>query len=229
MEPDGTLTRMKQDWNERARKDAEFFIAKTTGAEAFEASARDDVRALVSGIESAITPSARILEMGCGIGRLIKQLAPQVREIHGIDVSGEMIERAGVYLADLPNVHLHENTGSDLSDLETGSFDVVYSYLMFQHVPDQTVVERYLHEASRVLRPSGVFKFQIDGRGDRPLWRAYRSIRGHSSWRGALWTRSGIKAAVRRAGFDVIDCEVDPRKRGAMKHAYLWVTCVKAS
>ena len=32
---------MKQDWNERARSDAEFFIAKTQDSKAFDASAAD--------------------------------------------------------------------------------------------------------------------------------------------------------------------------------------------
>jgi SAM-dependent methyltransferase len=229
MDPDGTLSGMKQDWNERARTDAEFFIAKTQDPKAFDASAADDLANLLEGIESSVTADARVLDLGCGIGRLIKPLAPRVAELHGVDVSGEMIERARTYLADIPNVTLSENNGSDLSGLKTGMFDVAYSYLMFQHIPDSDIVEMYLREVNRVLKPGAAFKFQIDGRGDRIFWRVYRALRGHSSWRGALWTESGIVEAVGRAGFDVVDVRVDPRQHGAMRYAYLWVTCTKRS
>lgn len=229
MEPDLTLTRMKQDWNERARTDAEFFIAKTTGPEAFDASAAEDVDTLLQGVESFVTPTAKVLDLGCGIGRLIKLLAPRVGGLHGVDVSGEMIERARAYLADVPNVTLSENNGSNLAQLPDGSFDFAYSYLMFQHIPDRDIVETYLREAARVLKPGAAFKFQIDGRGDRIFWRAYRALRGHSSWRGALWTESGIVDASRKAGFEVVDRRVDPRHHGLMRYAYLWITCTKRS
>lgn len=227
MQEDATPTRMKQDWDERARKDAEFFIAKTSDPASFDASAEQDVASLLSGIESFITPTARVLDLGCGIGRLMKPLAPRVAGVHGVDVSGEMIERARTYLADLSNVTLTENSGADLSGLDSESFDFAYSYLMFQHIPERPVVETYLSEVARVLRPGGAFKFQIDARGERPFWRAYRAVRGHSSWRGVLWTREGITEATKKAGFEVTDCRLDPRKRGAMRYAYVWVTCIK--
>lgn len=218
---------MKQDWNERAREDAEFFIAKTTDSDAFETSAEEDLAYLLRGIESSVTPDARVLDLGCGIGRLIKPLAARVRELHGVDVSGEMIARGRTYLAEIPNVQLHENNGSDLSELESDSFDLTYSYLMFQHIPERDIVKTYLREVHRVLRDGGVFKFQIDGRGDRLLWRLYRALRGHSSWRGALWKRAEIVAAAADAGFEVVDRRVDERERWVMRYAYLWVTCIK--
>lgn len=229
MEPDRTVDRMKQDWNVRAVKDAEFFIAKTTDHAAFDASAQADLTDLLNGIDGFVTRDARVLDLGCGIGRLIKPLAPLVGEIHGVDVSGEMIRRARSYLTDISNVVLHENSGSDLAGLDSSSFDLAYSYLMFQHIPDRDVVKAYLRETHRVLKVGGAFKFQVDGRGDRPLWRAYRALRAPSSWRGALWTRDGIVEATREAGLDVIDCAIDQRDRLLMRYAYLWVTCVKRS
>ncbi|HWL66558.1 MAG TPA: class I SAM-dependent methyltransferase [Actinomycetota bacterium] len=225
-EPDGIPARMKQDWNERARTDARYFIAKTTDGDAFEASAEEDIVVLLDGLDNILSPQARVLDVGCGIGRLMKPLAARVSEIHGVDVSGEMIQRAHRYLDGFPNVRLFENNGADLSSLD-GPYDFVYSYLMFQHIPDRSIVQRYLHEVDRVLKPGGVFRFQMDGRGDRPFWRAYRAVRSSSSWRGALWTRTAIIDAAQAAGFDVLDCRVDPRKKGLMRYAYVWVTCVK--
>ena len=218
---------MKKDWNERARTDARFFIAKTSGSAEFENSAVQDVVSLIAGLD--LSPDSRVLDLGCGIGRLIKPLAAKVGEIHGVDVSGEMIQRAREYLGDLSNVRLYENDGSDLSELRSDTYDFVYSYLMFQHIPDRAIVERYLSEVYRVTKVGGTFRFQIDGRGDRLFWRAYRAVRGHSSWRGVIWKRGAIAAATRDAGFEVVEHSVDTRKHGLMRYAYVWVTCVKRS
>ena len=224
---DRTASRMKQDWDERAREDARYFIAKTAGDDAFEASAADDLSMLTEGIGARLTPTSRVLDVGCGIGRLIKPLAPRVAEVHGVDVSGEMIARARDYLKDLPNVRLFENSGSDLDALDDEAYDFGYSYLMFQHIPDRDIVRGYLQEAFRVVKRGGIFRFQMDGRGDRWIWRLYRRLRGNSSWRGVLWTREQMIEAARAAGFEVLDVRVDPRSHGAMRYAYVWVTCSK--
>jgi hypothetical protein len=43
------------------------------------------------------------------------------------------------------------------------SFDLVYSYAVFQHIPSREVVLGYLAEARRVLKPGGILKCQING------------------------------------------------------------------
>ena len=50
----------------------------------------------------------RVLDIGCGIGRIEKYLAPRVGEMCAVDVSGRMIARARERLAGLPNVRLRE-------------------------------------------------------------------------------------------------------------------------
>jgi SAM-dependent methyltransferase len=161
--------RMRRDWNQRAREDANFYVAfgrRDQPAEEFFATASDVVRSLDRELRR-LRPRAdrawRALEIGCGPGRLIKPMSRRFGEIHGVDVSDEMIARARSNLADLPNAHVHHTQGSDLAEFASETFDFVYSYAVFQHIPSREVVFSYLRESCRVLRPGGIIRVQING------------------------------------------------------------------
>jgi SAM-dependent methyltransferase len=154
--------KMKADWDARAREDARFYIAADDfrSEEAFEASGQRDAALLTRGLEGFLRPHMRVLEIGCGIGRLLRVLAPRFREVHGVDVSGEMVRRGRERLRGCGNVFLHETSGVDLRAFAPRSFDFVYSYVTFQHVPE-AVVAAYCREAARVLARGGRFRFQV--------------------------------------------------------------------
>lgn len=105
----------------------------------------------------------RILEIGCGVGRMTRALAEVFGEVYAVDVSGEMIKLARAVVADKPNVHLYKNNGMDLSDLPAVEFDFAYSIVVFQHIPSKRIIENYVREVHRVLRPGALFKFQVQG------------------------------------------------------------------
>jgi SAM-dependent methyltransferase len=77
-----------------------------------------------------------------------------------------MIERGRLALADLDNVDLHVGNGHDLGDLPDESFEVCYSFVVFQHIPDPEVTCRYVTEMGRVLKPGGWALFQISDTPD---------------------------------------------------------------
>lgn len=154
--------KMKADWDQRAREDPRHYIA--TGAshseEAFDESARRDAALLLRGLEGFLAGRRHTaLEIGCGIGRMLRVLAPRFAELHGVDVSGEMVRQARERLHDLPHIFVHETNGLDLRPLRDASFGLVFSFLVFQHVP-ASVVAGYCREATRVLAPGGLFRFQ---------------------------------------------------------------------
>ena len=162
--------RMREDWNERARSDAKYFVA-------FGRRNQDEDEFFASGLDLALglTPQflrlpprpaprcRRALEIGCGLGRLMRPLSAHVGEIHGVDVSDEMVRGAHERLSALPNAHVHQGSGGDLAGFASESFDFVYSYAVFQHIPSREVIFGYLREAWRVLAPGGVFWFQANG------------------------------------------------------------------
>jgi SAM-dependent methyltransferase len=172
---------MREDWNRRAREDARFYIAcgrRAERTEDFAAGAIEVVRRIRRDIDwlplSRPRRERRFLEIGCGIGRLMRPLAADCGEIHGVDISDEMVRLGQDQLCDLPHAQLHVTTGSDLDAFADRSCDFLYSFAVMQHLPDVALFWRYWREILRVLRPEGVlalhFNSTLDGRTEFDSW-----------------------------------------------------------
>jgi SAM-dependent methyltransferase len=160
--------RMRDDWDSRALTAPRYFIAAGEQArteESFFQSGESNVREYIqSDLENICQGrdpgSMRIVEIGCGADRFTRALAAVFGEVHAIDVSPEMIRLAGESMGALPNVRLYVNNGADLSALPSSSFHFAFSFLVFQHIPEQSIVESYVREVHRVLVPGPI---QIPG------------------------------------------------------------------
>lgn len=154
--------RMQRDWDARARVNAAYFVdfgAWRTEEEIRFAGERD-AGLLVRGIPSDELATSEVLEIGCGIGRILLPLAERVRCAAGIDVSLEMLRIARERLEGTANVLLAHNDGTGTLSFRDSSFDLVFSCFVFEHVP-WTVTARYLDEAGRVLRQGGRLRIQF--------------------------------------------------------------------
>ena len=104
----------------------------------------------------AVNPAPRrVLDIGCGTGYLLRQLArqcPQATELAGIDPAPSMIE-AAVGLADDARLRFSTSVAERLP-FPNGSFDLVVSTTSFDHWSDQ---QAGLRECARVLVPGGRF------------------------------------------------------------------------
>lgn len=107
-----------------------------------------------------------VLEIGAGIGRLLVEMEDRFDELVGVDISPRVIELSHDYVAGHAKVELLLNDGSILP-FENERFDVVFSYIAFQHIPDRALVEKHIRESYRVLRPGGAFRFQVIHRSPR--------------------------------------------------------------
>ncbi|MBP1807416.1 class I SAM-dependent methyltransferase [Rubellimicrobium aerolatum] len=101
-----------------------------------------------------LPPEARVVEIGCGIGRVLATLAPHAAGITGLDVSPGMIAAARDRCAGLPNVTLAVTSGRDLP-LPDASADLVLAADVFPYLVDSGLAEAHLAESARVLRPGG--------------------------------------------------------------------------
>lgn len=109
----------------------------------------DDVVALAEPLD----PAAHCLDIGCGAGRVLRDLAPRVGRVVGLDPSPPLLARARerAEALGLGNASFVEGRSSALP-FESESFDrVVISNLLF-YLQDP---QKALKEAARVLRPAG--------------------------------------------------------------------------
>lgn len=211
MDDPGLLERMRADWNRRAEEDANYFVAfgrRGQDDDEFFATGADVLRNLEREMQRTPARDAA-LEIGCGPGRLLRPLSSRFAEVHGVDVSGEMVRLARERLRGTPNAHVHVNSGSDLSRFPDNTFDFVYSYAVFQHIPSREVVFAYLRETKRVLKPGGIARFQVNGLG--PVTGAC------DTWSGVRITSDEIAAFATEQSLALLALEQPGTQ-------YMWVT-----
>ena len=78
----------------------------------------------------SLTSRDRVLDLGCGPGRIAYWIAPKVFTLTGIDVSNVMLDRAVERCGKITNAMFKQNNGNDLSEVQDASIDVVYSFAM---------------------------------------------------------------------------------------------------
>ncbi|MCW3999776.1 MAG: methyltransferase domain-containing protein [Candidatus Bathyarchaeota archaeon] len=152
--------KMRADWNNRAKEDAINWVRPSSDPLDFDNSGKEDAARLLSGLTYLPFEKMKLLNIGCGIGRLEPYLAPLFHEVFGVDVSDEMISLGKTRLTSFSNISLQTSNGSDLRIFSDNEFDMVVSYTVFQHLP-RSVTANYLQEAFRVLKKQGIFRFQI--------------------------------------------------------------------
>ncbi len=97
------------------------------------------------------------LEIGCGSGRFLEALAPQLRSIVGLDISSAMVAEARRRCAGLANVRIEHTEGRDLALLAEGFVDLILAVDVFPYLGDAgaDLVADHIRESARVLRPGG--------------------------------------------------------------------------
>ncbi|MBY0373860.1 MAG: class I SAM-dependent methyltransferase [Bryobacteraceae bacterium] len=208
-------SQMRADWNARAQEDAYYYVAfgrRSQADDEFDATADEVVKGLLHEWKRARVgnPRARrALEIGCGPGRLLKPMSAWFGEIHGIDVSDAMIARARERLAAIPHAHAHAGSGSDLAPFADASFDFIYSYAVFQHIPSREVVLSYLREAVRVLKPGGLVRAQLNG--------LPKTAKSYDTWSGVRISGDEIREFCREQGLQLLALE-------GLSTQYMWTT-----
>ena len=152
------------------------------------------------------------LQIGSGLGRVEYHLRSEVRKCWGIDVSPSMVRRARA-LVSSPNVEFVVSDGATLSLWPDSTFDLIYSFLVFQHLP-RSQFECYLQEARSKLSAGGhlVFQLMVDETGkfsEPPVSHPY-GLR--------YYRREEVEAKLREAGFTSLSrCGLkgEPDKLGA--------------
>jgi SAM-dependent methyltransferase len=127
-----------------------------------------------------LSPSARILDFGCGYGRIGLELsALGFADVVGVDFSPEMIARARI---EAP--HLQFDVAHSLPfACEAEAFDAVFLFAVLTCVPDEGQQDAIMGELRRVLRPGGLLFLS-----DVPLQSSPREIARYERDAGRLGT-----------------------------------------
>jgi SAM-dependent methyltransferase len=158
-----------------------------------------------------LDPASRVLEIGCGVGRIARRVAPKVRELVCSDISRVMIGEARANLAEHPNVRFVQTRGYWLESFPDASFDLAYSHAVFSFF-DLLPMVAMLDATRRVLRVGGtcVLGFLTM---DRPEWAKelvelarggarFGTFGGRSVRR---YTEAQIRATCEAVGIEVVD------------------------
>jgi cyclopropane fatty-acyl-phospholipid synthase-like methyltransferase len=217
LELEEQLRKMRDDWDARARENARHYVqtAETNWTdEGFFASGEQTVREeiltdMINICQGMDPRQMRVLEIGCGAGRVTRALANLFGEVHAVDVSGEMVKQARAALAAHPHAHVYQNNGTDLSVVPALPFHFAFSSIVFQHIPSREVIENYVREVSRLLAPGRLFKFQVQG--DATL-----ATTPDDTWLGVPFSDEQAVAMAERCGFE-------PRHRHGAGEQYFWL------
>lgn len=215
--PEAQLQKMRDDWDQRARENARYYVATGTkdwtDEEFFASGERTVAEQILNDTENIcqrkLPAVMRVLEIGCGAGRVTRALANVFGEVHAVDVSGEMVRQATVALKDRPNAFVYQNNGKDLAVVPPLEFDFAFSSIVFQHIPSREVIESYVREVHRLLRPGALFKFQVQG--DSTL-----QTQPDDTWLGVPFSERQATEMAYRCGFD-------PRYRHGAGEQYFWL------
>lgn len=214
---DQQLEKMRADWDRRARENARHYVntahTQWNDEEFFasgEKTVAEEILTDLGNICQGKPPQAmRVLEIGCGAGRVTRALARLFGEVHAVDVSGEMVRLAKEALREYPNAHVYQNNGKDLAVVPPLDFDFAFSSIVFQHIPSREIIETYVREVQRLLRPGALFKFQVQG--DSSM-----QTKPDDTWLGVPFSERQAMDMAYRCGFD-------PRYRHGAGGQYFWL------
>lgn len=159
---DNHLEGFKKDLNELSSNKEEFFkwfaASGQTIDEMFISGAFDFSVHILNPILPLIkdSNSKTILEIGYGGGRILKAASTYFKNAIGIDIheQNQMVQHE-LEIRGATNIELFVSKGSSIP-LSNNSVDVIYSFIVFQHIQYIDVFESYLKEIHRTLKPNGI-------------------------------------------------------------------------
>jgi len=196
--PTESIKSSKLKWSNLGLQNPEHYTCseqKSFSKEEFKAIGLRDYQDLIvndNELWKMIPGRKRVLEIGCGIGRITEFFIEKFEQIFGVDIAKTMIENAKKRILN-PRYHFLETDGKTLP-FPDKMFDLVFSHAVFHHMPSREIIEANFREVLRVLVPNGLFKVQLRSTPTSKLNWFY----------GVSFSRQQAEALAEKIGFDVI-------------------------
>src|ERR1035438_7004474 len=131
----------------------------------------------------------KLLDFGCGVGRMTRGFATYFSSCVGIDVSEKMVHLAKEFDTQLSRCEF-VTSETQVLPFADKSFDFIFTVLVLQHLPEKRTILNYIAEFVRVAKPNGVVVFQLPNEVPlrqrlqirRRLWWLLSSIGIPRSW-----------------------------------------------
>ena len=157
----------------------------------------------------AFIPAATILEIGPGFGRWTNYLKDYCDHLIGVDLSENCIRACQQKFSAHPHMSFHINDGKSLAKIADGTVDFAFSFDSLVHA-DADVLEAYLTQLARKLRPDGVGFIHHSNLG---AYRFYYSVKkmmprvGSRLWRIGLLDNDGLRSMTMTASLFETYCQ----------------------
>lgn len=165
---------------------------------------------------SYLSPSDKVLEVGCGTGSTALLLAGDVQEMVASDISGKMIEIATAKAEDegITNVRF---VATDLFDdaIGKGPYDAVLAFNLLHLIEDTPAA---VARIGNLLKPNGIFVSKTVCKPGRDAPFKYRLLRvmvpvmqlfGKAPFVRFMETQK-LEGLIRKQGFDILEAETRP-------------------
>jgi SAM-dependent methyltransferase len=188
------LDDVRRDWTTLGAEDPLWAVLVAPGkrggnwsVEEFLSTGRADVEATRRWLDGLGMPTRwdRVLDFGCGVGRLSQALGQHANEVVGVDIAVPMLDKARELDRSGGVCRFVVNEAPDLRQFPDGRFDLVYTTLVLQHLP-RPAIDRYVAEFLRVLRPGGI---AVIGVATRPRWTPRGIIWRFAPFRLIAWAQ----------------------------------------
>ena len=141
----------------------------------------------------------KCLDFGCGVGRLTQAICPRAGEVHGVDISANMIAEAKSYNKFKDKCHFHLNEKEDLSLFEDNYFNFIISLIVLQHIPNK-FKPKYFSEFSRIIKQHGFIFF------NHPI---ERFTEREENYTGKIWmdimSKFDLSDMLESSGFKIVE------------------------
>jgi len=211
--------------------------------EEFYALGKSDWRDFLGQWQQYGVSAKNCLEIGCGAGRLTKQLAQSFDRVYAVDVSEDMISRAKNAVQS-GKVEFAVTDGSHLPQAD-GSVSAIFSTHVLQHLDSEQIGLSYFREFFRVLDVGGtimvhlpLYQFPKDsGKFGALMNSQYAGYRLLSNIRAGIKRRLGVKMMrgtqysvkslvlfLPNLGFKKVEFRIFPLESNGDHHPFVFAT-----